>query len=150
MYTCCQRDRGVPPPIHPSHATLRLWLSPSYAAPSFVLVACACAWHGIAWHDTISLRVEWLRTHYQAEIGHFVKHGSSLLENIHKTKPAEKNSEKVKKLAQYVKEGENVLRYLNRCDNGHVPSAKSLPCLEHTITRVDKASNELQVRDGVG
>lgn len=61
------------------------------------------------------------------------------------------------KLAQYVEEGKNVLRYMERCHNtGHVPSAASLPCLEHTLIRVDKASNELQVhffffsRDGAG
>lgn len=50
------------------------------------------------------------------------------------------------KLVQYVKEGHNALLYINRChDTGHVPSAASLQSLEHTLIRVHKASNALQV-----
>ena len=50
------------------------------------------------------------------------------------------------KLVQYVKEGHNALLYINRChDTGHVPSAASLHSLEHTLIRVHKASNALQV-----
>lgn len=53
---------------------------------------------------------------------------------------------KVQKLIQYVKEGHNALLYINRChDTGHVPSAASLQSLEHTLIRVHKASNALQV-----
>lgn len=52
----------------------------------------------------------------------------------------------VLKLVQYVKEGHNALLYINRChDTGHVPSAASLQSLEHTLIRVHKASNALQV-----
>lgn len=55
--------------------------------------------------------------------------------------------EQVQKLIQYVKEGHNALLYINRChDTGHVPSAASLQSLEHTLIRVHKASNALQVR----
>ena len=52
----------------------------------------------------------------------------------------------VPKLEQYVKEGQNALLYINRChDTDHVPSAASLHSLEHTLIRVHKASNVLQV-----
>ena len=51
---------------------------------------------------------------------------------------------------RYVKEGHNALLYMNRCHNkGHVPSARSLHSLEHTLIRVHKAyraSSALQVR----
>ena len=52
----------------------------------------------------------------------------------------------VLKLEQYVKEGQNALMYINRChDTDHVPSAASLHSLEHTLIRVHRASNTLQV-----
>lgn len=45
-----------------------------------------------------------------------------------------------------MKEGHNALLYINRChDTGHVPSVASLQSLEHTLVRVHKASNALQV-----
>lgn len=98
-----------------------------------------------------SHRAEELRNIYQEDIHYFVQHGSSLLKKLHKTRPASQNSEQVLKLVQYVKEGHNALLYINRChDTGHVPSAASLQSLEHTLIRVHKASNALQVRKGKG
>jgi len=100
----------------------------------------------MAWDGTNSLRAEELRNIYQEDIHYFVQHGSSLLKKLHKTRPASQNSEQVLKLVQYVKEGHNALLYINRChDTGHVPSAASLQSLEHTLIRVHKASNALQV-----
>lgn len=96
-----------------------------------------------------SHRAEELRNIYQEDIHYFVQHGSSLLKKLHRTRPASQNSEQVLKLVQYVKEGHNALLYINRChDTGHVPSAASLQSLEHTLIRVHKASNALQVREG--
>lgn len=98
-----------------------------------------------------SHRAEELRNIYQEDIHYFVQHGSSLLKKLHKTRPASQNSEQVLKLVQYVKEGHNALLYINRChDTGHVPSAASLQSLEHTLVRVHKASNALQVKWRVG
>lgn len=129
--------------------------------PSRPLVLCVSDVVVVCWIDRstdrrpaclparCSHRAEELRNIYQEDIHYFVQHGSSLLKKLHKTRPASQNSEQVLKLVQYVKEGHNALLYINRChDTGHVPSAASLQSLEHTLIRVHKASNALQVRNG--
>ncbi|CAN0259554.1 unnamed protein product, partial [Discosporangium mesarthrocarpum] len=91
-------------------------------------------------------RAEQLRNTYQEDIHYFVQHGSKLLKKLNKSRPQSHSSDQVKKLVQYVKEGHNALLYMNRChDAGHVPSAASLLSLEHTLVRVHKASNALQI-----
>ncbi|CAM9450194.1 unnamed protein product, partial [Phaeothamnion confervicola] len=86
-----------------------------------------------------------LRQRYLVPIEYFVSQGTCLLEKLRRTRSnAESSTQQVKKLYQYVKEGHNAIQYMERCMNGHVPSAPSLLSLEHTLQKVDKASHALQ------
>lgn len=156
-----KKKNSLTPPTLPipsrviSLATPRVRLPPA-SAPALsrcvrACVVCVCVFGFFSgglfpgWFGR-SHRAEELRNIYQEDIHYFVQHGSSLLKKLHKTRPASQNSEQVLKLVQYVKEGHNALLYINRChDTGHVPSAASLQSLEHTLIRVHKASNALQV-----
>ena len=95
---------------------------------------------------TPRLHVENLRNTYEDDVGIFVQHGFRLHERLVAARPASKGSEKVLKLRQYVEEGNKALVYMK---SGRVPSPASLELLELAITRVHKASIELQVGRGM-